>query len=301
MFHHRNASHAVVDMTLPHTNELASCSRKVCGSRRALTLVELTISLTITSMMSVVLLGLVNAVQTAQRHSEGQQSAALQAQATFDRISYMVSQAGTYKLEDEATRSGLKVVSRAWYGFEMPDILVVWSGGRDGGMAQQGQLSRLPLGSELIVYAPDLKNPTRFFEYAFPDWTSSLDFNSDAFDDEIIKALQSDLAEGAKLSDRVRVTSTSFGQLNAFSWPNVRFALTQTPSAIELETTDPTSEEWSALPWSQGITTSVGGLVRSVIRMELQLEPRRYDISDATTSVAIPFLASASTRYVYEK
>ncbi len=302
MSRHRDASRTVLGVT-PNFgafwDRTTGNSRSRVRSRRGLTLVELTISLTITSMMSVVLLGLINAVHTAHRHSEGQETAGLQAQAALERISYMVSQAGTYKLDGHQTQLGVRVVARYWSSYEMPDILVVWSGGRDGGKAKQGQHSRLPVGNELVVYAPDLKDPSRFFEYAFPDWTGSVDFQSDSFDDDIIRALESDLAERAKLTDRVRVTS--LGTTSDQDWPNVRFSTRQTPSELELTTTDPDSDAWEELHWSQGITTSTGGLVRTVVRIELQLEPRSYAISDAHTSVAIPFLGSASTRYVYEK
>lgn len=292
---------AMADVPLQHVSnhDRAACRRRSClHARRGLTLIELTMSMAITALMSVVLLGLISAVHTAREHTEGLESATLQSQAGLERIKFMVSQVGTYKLDGQPTRAGLAVIKRSWLGYEMPDTLVVWSGGRDGGQSLLGKLDRLPNGNELVVYAADLKRSERLVEYAFPDWTTPVDFDAPDFDATILDRLAFKSTEKARLCDRMRISSLD--RRSTAAWPNVRFSHVLTPSSIELTETDPASAEWKTLPWSQGIVTSTGGLRHEAIRIELQMEPRAYSSNDSTKPIAIPFFASASTRYVYE-
>lgn len=255
-------------------------------------------SMAITALMSVVLLGLISAVQTTREHSEGLHTATLQSQAAMDRIKFMVSQTGTYKIPDQPTRAGLAVIKRDWLGHEMPDTLVVWSGGRDGGQSSHGLMNRLPIGNELVVYAADSKHTQRLVEYAFPNWTSSIDFDAADFDATILSRLTFKSTEKARLCDRMRISSLNSANVAA-AWPNVRFSHVLTPTSASLTATDPASAEWQALPWSQGIVTSSGGLRHESIRIELQMEPREHTVSDTDHPIAIPFFASASMRYVY--
>ena len=267
-----------------------------------MTLVELLIAMTITSMTSVVLGGLIMAVQTARQHTEGLEEATLQAQASFDRIRFMVSHAGVYQLDGEPTCLGLAVVNHRWSSFDLPDVLVVWSGGRNGGMAEAGLQRRLPGVNELVLYTPDSNDPSRLVEIVVPGNAAAVDFRDPGFANVILSLLRSANAEPVLLCDRIRVShfSESHDSL-ASDVGNVRFEVEQTPSDSDLASIAPGTFEWIDLPWAQGIVSSESGLRQASVRMEFQIEPRSHESAGTDFKpIAIPFFASVSYRYAYQ-
>lgn len=273
------------------------------AGRHGFTLVELMMAMSITAILGVILTGIVSAVQTAHAHTTGMEDATLQAQATIDRIKHMTAHAGTYRIGGEGTTVGLAVVGHKWVIYDLPDVLVVWSGGREGGMAAAGERDRLPRADELIVYAPDPADGSRFLEYAFPGNTAEVDFRASGFANQILSLLTSPEAEGVLLCDRVRRS-----QLPRLAWyaevsaANVRFDLEVTPTESQLSSTTPGTSAWNELPWAQGIVAGDSGLRQSTVRIELMVEPRGRPLPGTETiAVAIPFFGSASHRHVYRR
>lgn len=277
----------------------------MCRSRRersGFTLIEVSMALAITAMLSLILAGLVSAVQTAHAHTRGLEDATLQAQAAIDRIRYMVAHAGAYRVAGGATVSGIAVVNHKWTVYNLPDVLVVWSGGREGGMAAAGEQSRLPRANELIVFAPDPADPSRLLEYAFPKSTAEVDFQSGGVANQILGLIASPQAGGVLLCDQVRQS-----QLPQLAWypavqaPNIRFELVRTPSDAQLAATTPGTAQWNALPWAQGIAAGDSGLRQTTLRIELIVEERERLSAGATSSAGVPFFGSASQRHVYRR
>ena len=265
-------------------------------SRCAFTLVELLMSVTITSMVSVVLGALMMAMQTAWEHTQGLETIQSQSRAALDRIQYMIAQAGTYQVSGQPVRIGVGVVERTVSGTQLPDVLVVWSGGRSGGQVEAGLLTRLPVVSEVVFYAADRTDPTRFSEIMLPTNASSLDFAASNFATTVTTLLTSTSAERVLLCDRVRTSLLTGGNLV----PNVRFEMFESPTATELSGISPGTSAWNNLKWSGGIVMSDSGLRQATVRIELQLE-RRVNVPARTTAspTAVPFFGSASYRYVY--
>lgn len=274
----------------------------ICGSRRAVTLLELLMAMTITSMLSVVLGGIVLAVQSARQHTEGLEEATQQADAAMSRIEYMVSQAGVYRVGTNPVTVGLAVVPRRWSYFDLPEILVVWSGGRTGGMAGAGLQTRLPRINELVLYAPDPADPRRLVEITHPGNSASIDFRASGFASTILTLVQSSNAQKTLLSDRIRRSALSgFAGFSSAEAANVRFEMTQSPSDAEIGSTASGTAAWINLPWAGGIVTGSSGLRQANVRIELQVEPRAHDApGTAEKTIAIPFFGSESIRYVYE-
>jgi hypothetical protein len=266
------------------------------------TLVELLIAVTITTCLSVVFGGIITAVHSAREHSEGLEEATAQAQVSLERMRYLVSHAGTYRTAGQPTTVGLAVVTRRWSIVDLPEVLVVWCGGRNGGMAQAGLQTRRPRIHELVIFAPDPDNPARLVEVMLPGNSSEIDFRAANFNATILGLLSSASAEKVLLCDRLRVSSLSaFAGFSAAQAGNARFELTQTPSDSALSSTSPGTSAWTALPWAQGIASSSSGLRQATLRIELQVEPRsRPAAGTAATSIAIPFFGSASYRYAYQ-
>ena len=294
---------------------------------RGMTLAELLISMTILSMMSVVLAGMSNAVNSAWSYTKGVEDSDLQARAAIERIEYMISQAGVYDLAGQPTRAGMTVVSRPVGTNQVPDVLVLWTGGRSGGMSANGVLNRLPTVGELLIYTWDAKSPSQLIEVAFPGQTASFDFAASDLATTVANLLTSTAAEKIPLCDRLRQSalSTSSSSVSAPVVPptsgpsvpssstsstataagstqsigNARFALTLTPSDSELASAAPLTTAWTQLSWPQGNYGNRSGMRQATLQIELQVEPDGIVRASDTVS-AIPFFGSASLRYVYE-
>ena len=317
---------------------LPSLSLPTLHSRRAMTLAELLISMTILAMMSVVLAGMSNAVNSAWSYTKGIEETDLQAQAALERIQYMVSQTGTYKVSGQPTRAGLAVVTRSVGSSQLPDALVLWTGGRSGGMATSGVQSRLPIIGELLIYTWDASTPASLNEVAFPGQTASFDFAASDLSTQVTNLLSSSTAEKIPLCQRLRVSSLSststaaapqlltgmtsmsgsstsmYGTSLTPSTPtastttfssatqsvgNVRFTLTQNPSDTELASAAPQTMAWTQLSWPQSTFGNRSGMRQATLQIELQVEPTGI-VRASDTVTAIPFFGSASVRYLYE-
>lgn len=303
---------------LPHKfiqrfdSDRAAGRRPTCRpGRDAFTLAELLMALAITSMLTVVLGGIVSAVFTARAHTEGLQDATTQAQAALDRVKFTIAQAGVYQRGDEPTVLGIAVVPHRWYVLSHPGILVVWSGGRNGGMAAGGVQNRLPLVNELVIYTADPNHGNQFVEIAVPGDSSEIAFPltndpDDAdfvtFQDRIIGLMASNAAERIPLCDRLRRTELpAVAGVEAMSLGHVRFEVVETPDDDVIASQQTTgSPLWTDLPWAQGIAGNDFGIRQATVRIELELNKVSPQTEGTVTaSAAVPVFGSASYRYVY--
>lgn len=292
-----------------------------------MTLAELLISMTILSMMAVVLAGMSNAVNSAWSYTKGIEETDLQAQAAIERIEYMVSQTGTYKLTNQPTRAGIAIVNRPAGKSQLPDVLVLWTGGRSGGMAASGVQARLPIVSELLIYSWDASTPANLIEAAFPGQTAVFDFTASDLSTQVTNLLSSKTAEIIPLCGQLRVSSLSSTSTTTTTTPtgpsspygpsmpapsspsvsssstltvgNVRFTLAQNPTDAELATATPQTTSWTQLNWPQGTFGNRSGMRQATLQIELQVEPDGIARASDTVT-AIPFFGSACLRYVYE-
>lgn len=274
-----------------------SLRRTGCGvsSRaRGITLAEIIMAMMITSMLAVVMGGITSAVQTARVHVEGVEEATIQAEAAIERIRFMVSHIGTYEITGQPVTAGIAVLNRAAGLAYVPDILVIWSGSRSGGMAAEGLQTALPKVNELVIYMPDIDSPDTLVEITIPGNSSTINFRDAGFESTVQTLLISGGLEKAPLCKRLRTVELN-GSMYGAAW----FEVTQSPSEDVLDET-PGTTEWNALLWPQGMVSSTSGCRQATVRVELQLETRTYDtpgIDSLMTS--IPFFGSASYRYEY--
>ncbi len=271
-------------------------------ARAGFTLVELMSSLVILTMSMTVLSGLMLAISQAWDHSTALEESRKQAQATMSRIRWMVQQAGTYRMAGQSTTLGVAIVNQTWLYYQTPTTLVVWSGGSTGGMAAQGVQSRLPIASELVVYAPDAKSPSNFVELTFPGNSTQVDFRAVSFTTTINTLIAWTNRNSVKLCDRLRVTTVqNFGWFSAPSVGNSRFELTYSPTDSQIAGASPGSQNWNDLPWAQGMVGADNGLRTANVRIELLLErdPAKPK-TDNNYSTALPFFGSANRQYVFQ-
>lgn len=256
--------------------------------RLGFTLPELLISMVILSMMSVVLAGMSHAVNSAWTYTQGVESTEQQAAAALGRMKFMVSQSGTYRLNGQPARLGMAVVNRTVGSTSIPDVLVLWTGGRDGGMAALGTQTRLPVASELLIYSGSSGSPNQLIEVAFPGNTAVIDFLASNFTDTITALLASATAERIPLTDRLRVSSLSTSA-SAVS-PGISgtsYSTSQTTpmspygnstTSYPASTTAPVAP--AAAPTTAG-TTTVGG-----VRFGLAWNPSNEQLASASPQTA---------------
>ena len=266
-----------------------------------MTLVELLISMAIMGLMSVVLAGMSNAVNSAWVYTKGVEVTELQANAALERIKFMLSQTGGYRVTGQPPRLGVAVVTRSVGSTTVPDVLVLWTGGRNGGLAALGTQARLPVASELLVYTWDVGLPNQLSEVAFPSSATNVDFAASTFADTISSLLASPSVDRIPLSDRLRVSllPNKSSAASTQSVGNVRFGVTWAPTDAELANVSPVTSQWYQLNWPQGTVGSRSGMRQATLNLEVQIEPDGV-VAGTGVVTAIPFFDSASVRYVYE-
>lgn len=269
--------------------------------RPAFTLAELLMGIFLASILAVILGGLTHAVHTAQQHTDGLQTSLAQSQAIIERVRWMISQAGTYRAPNSPSIIGLRVIERKSGVYALPDVLVVWSGGRQGGMADLEVLDRMPVASELVVYAPHTDRPHELIEFAFPASSQVIDFGSTNFDSTIQTLLASSSAQAARLTDRLVVsTPSTYWYMGTDERGAIRFDLEQFPSDRELDEYAAGERSWQSLSWPQSMYTDEFGQRQANVRIELQLRARpRSSQTDENQTSAVPAFTTVSHRYAY--
>lgn len=260
-------------------------------SRRAVTLIELLIAVSIMSMMIGALGAMARAVQLGAEYSEGHGLATQHARVAMERITRAVQQAtanewypGAYHFE-------------AQYGtWTFPDTLVVW---RPEGTAAAP--SGAPLLRELVIFCPNPSKPNELLEItAASTETASLESPQNA---TALKA-QIEAIKNSASSKRVlltpllrteRVTGLSGGDRTLAA---VRFETAITPTADQWLQYQSGNVDWDELPWVQGIYGRWTGMRQTRVRIELQLMPgEAWLTADADGQQAIPFLGAAALHY----
>ena len=289
----------------PRNPVVRTCDRRAAARRPALTpragftLVELIFTMSILSFSAAVFGGLIMAISSAWDHSTALEDSRRQSQGTLGRIKWMVQQAGTYRLTGQSTTLGLAVVSTDTGVYQAPTTLVVWSGGANGGLNAQGLLTRLPVASEVVVYAPDPSTPARFVEVTFPANTTVVDFRSGTFSTTIQSLLKLSTAQKILLCDRLHTSAGKTG--TTINLGDARFELSAAPTDSQIAGVTVGSQAWNDLPWGQCLVGADRGLRTSNIRIELLLDPNPKKLTtDSGYSTSLPFLGSVNRQYVFQ-
>ena len=239
-------------------------------SRRGFSLIEMTVAVLVLSLITAVLGGLAAAVASTREHVEGLKAATGQGEAALDRMRRAVAGAGVYKVGNGPTVAGILVVENRYGSVNLPDTLVVWTGGRESSLADRGVLTGLPDAKQVLAFTPDPAAPGQLLEVTWP-LALPIDFTDPAFPQMVRDAVRSSLAPRLILCDRVRVGPVGPGKSNPAT--AVRFQVTATP-------------------WKAGLSSSSVDLRQIVVQMELQMRT-----SDRPGAVALPLYASAVRRY----
>jgi prepilin-type N-terminal cleavage/methylation domain-containing protein len=265
--------------------------------RRGLTLIELMISIAVTTVLLGAIAGMASTVNQAARFNTGQNDAVQHARVTLDRIERLVGEA--YALE---TYPGVVVVDETVGSYRYPDTLVIWHPN-----GTPANLAGPPLVKELVIICPNPANSGELIEVRATADTRTVQLNDAALNTSSGRSFINGI-KTATSSTKTQLTpllssaATSTSN-NATKRGSVRFECELHPTAAEMTSFRNSSTTWDALNWPQNLTSSTFGLRQVWVRSELQLlsEPRNADGTTTATTMALPFFGSATLYYTLKK
>lgn len=258
-----------------------------------MTLLELMLALTISAIMVGSLSVLASATRQAAEFNQGQSDSIQHARVVLQRITRAVNDA--YATE---TYPGVVVVDATVGTYRYPDTVVIWRPANGTPANPNGP----PLIKELVIFGPDVNDPSRFLEVTAPNDTRTIQLNDASLNTTSGRTLISSLKTATTsvkttITSRLRTAATTTGSNSLRA--AVRFECELHPSAAEMTSFRGGSTAWKDLSWPQGIYSSSFGLRQIWLRTELQLYDRDKS-SDGTYPAAVatmPFFGSATNYY----
>jgi len=265
--------------------------------RRGLTLIELMISIAVTTVLLGAIAGMAATVNQASTYNSGQNDAIQHGRVVLDRIERLVSEA--YALE---TYPGVVVVDQTVSTYRYPDTLVIWHP-----TGAPANAAGPPLVKELVIICPNPSDAGELIEVTATADTRTVQLNEASlntssgrsFINGIKTATSSTIVQLTPLLASAAVSNSK----NAAIRGCVRFECELHPTATEVTNFRNNSTTWAALNWPQNLMSNTFGMRQVWLRSELQLlsEPRNADGTTTATTVALPFMGSATLYYTLTK
>jgi prepilin-type N-terminal cleavage/methylation domain-containing protein len=263
------------------------------GLRRGLTLLELMLAMTVSTILIGSLAVLADATRRTSEFNEGQSATVQHARVVFQRINRYLSEA--YATE---TYPGVVVVDETIGSHRHCDTVLIWrpAGGTPANAAGP------PLVKELLIICPDPSDPRRLVEITAPSDSRTIQLNEASLLTSSGRSFVSGIKTASTsvktlLTPLMRTAATSSGGSNNLR-AALRFECELHPTTAEMTAYRGGSLDWNEIAWPQGIFSSTFGQRQIWLRSEVQLMSQSYN-ADGTlpaTAVAIPFYGSG-TRY----
>ena len=268
-------------------SQACSWKNRAAASRKALTIIELSLSMAVLSMVAAAVAALATGVRQGSEFARNSAMVTQHARVTADRISRCIESAWATE-----TDPGAVVVHETLGGEAVPIALVVWRPTSGKPVNENGP----PLVRELAIFTPDTADPRRLLEVRAPSNSSTVSLES--LDSASGRALISSILSSASsqkilLTELLRTTAVSGSSARRGVVWFVRRVL---PSSADLVAARTGSKNWVDLPWPQGIYTSTTGVRQTWIRFELQLTPPGTTTANMA-SQAVPFFGSGAIYY----
>lgn len=261
--------------------------------RRGLTLLELMIAMSVSTILVGALAVLASATRQTSDYNSGQSAAVQHARVVHDRLQRFVGEA--YATE---TYPGVVVVDETVNSNRYCDTVVIWhpSGAPTNAAGP-------PLVKELIIIGPDPNDPKRLMEFTAPTDTRTIQLNDASLNTTAGRTLISSIKTASTtiktlLTPLVRTASTGTSGSNA-TRAAVRFECELHPTAAEMTSYRGGSLAWEDIAWPQGWFSTSCGMRQVWLRSELQLVSEEYNADGTlpTTAIGLPFLGSATNYY----
>ncbi len=258
--------------------------RQIC--RLGMTLVELLMATAATAIIGMGLASLAIAVYAGNEYVSGRTSTAQHGRVCLERIRRHIDHAHA----NEAF-PGCVVFAETVGNDSFPEILVLWVP-----TTTAANPTGLPTVGELIVIAPDPRNPQRLLECTRREVTTA---NAPPLSNvaawfTLIDQFRSSSSDAVRteLTDLLRPVPISRDRtLGA-----VRFNVRMTPSETDWISYRAGTTAWSALNWPLDFRGADVGLRRVTCETELQLLPK-----GAQDAEAIPFFGASALTYSLAK
>ncbi len=261
------------------------------ADRRAVTLMELLLSVAILSMIAAAMATVTHGVRNTSDFTEGVGTVAQHARVNLDRIARMVREATANE-----QFPGAAVFATTISGFRYSDTLVVW---HPTGTAAAP--TGLPQFREIVVYTPHATLPNQLMEITAPSDTRSVPQVSDTttWATELANMRASTTNRQVLLTDRLRVDQAASGTTNRRG--AIRFELELRPSSTSFASYRAGTATWDSMAWPQSFYGSTTGLRQVWVRTEMQLNPGSTVTANAAADLIIPFFGSSSMYYQLSK
>lgn len=271
--------------------------RKPTTHRRpGLTLIELMISIAVTTILVGTISVLASTVEQASHFNGGQTDAIQHGRVVLDRIQRMVTEAHATE-----TYPGVVVVDETVGSYRYPDTLVIWH--PTGSPANP---NGPPLVKELVIICPNPTNAGELIEVTALNDTRTVALNEAGLNTSSGRSFISGI-KTANSSTKTQLTpllrSASASTSASGSRGCVRFECELHPTATELANFRSGSESWGSLDWPQNMYSDAFGMRQVWLRAEVQLlsEERKSDGTTTATTVPLPFFGSGTLYYTIKK
>ena len=265
------------------------CRRYSAAARRALTLLELTIAMTVTSVIVGALAALGHGVHESFEYGNAYGAVTQHARVALERISRTIN---------ASTASnhfpGVLALAESDGGVSFPDTLVVWRPS-----AAAADPTGRPRYQELVVYSFDPAAPNQLTEFSDPTDSRTVPVITDlsTWGAEIRAMKRSASVQKVRLTSLLRTCLAASGQRGA-----VRFTVRLAPSETEWNSLLAGTKTWQELSWVQGTYGLKTGLRQAWVRYDLQLAPTSsMAVSNAAAFEAIPFFGSGCVYFSLQK
>jgi prepilin-type N-terminal cleavage/methylation domain-containing protein len=264
--------------------------------RSGLTLLEMLISIAVSTILVGTLSMMASAVQQASDFTGGQTDAIQHAQVVLDRLQRMVGEA--YATE---TYPGVVVVDETVGSYRYPDTVVIWHP-----TGKPTNTAGPPLVQELVIVCPNPTKAGELIEITAPADTRTIQLNDASLNTTAGRALISGIKTAStsvktSLTPLLRTAATSTASNTALRGA-IRFECELHPTAAEMSAYRVGTTTWAALNFPQNVSSSAYGMRQVWLRTELQLlsEPYRNDGTVPDTATTLPFFGSAAFYYTLQ-
>jgi prepilin-type N-terminal cleavage/methylation domain-containing protein len=249
------------------------------GNRRALTLVELLMTMAISAVVMLGFVAITSSITTMDTISRSRSETLQHGQVAALRIQDHIRQAYV-----NDSFPGFRVYDTTVGSYRYPDVLIVWRPS-NAPTNPNGK----PTVGELVVIGPDPSNPNQLVELRQSSTTTCPDYtDTTAWTATLITMLQS--GQKTVISDRLRTahpagaTGTTRGC--------VRFNRLAAPTDTALANYRASSVSWDTLNWPLDLFSSKAGMRTVACQFELQ-----FSINTQNTTEILPIFGSASRSY----
>ncbi|HIF34567.1 MAG TPA: prepilin-type N-terminal cleavage/methylation domain-containing protein [Planctomycetaceae bacterium] len=239
------------------------------GRRRAMTLVEMSISIAVMSMVA-----LSASMLTTTVHDTHVAATHLNRMTQHGRAACRRIRDALNRAQANSVFPGFIVRNDLIGGVSLPNTLVVWAPD-----VSPSDPTALPLVSELVVFQPDPDDPRRLVEITDPTDTSTV---PELMDTTSWNTLMTSLENNGKRATLTRYLHFDT-DLSGVPMSLIRFTARLRPDQSQIDAYIAETATWDDIYWPQNLYSSASGMRENECLFEFQLRDDPPAVQDITT------------------